>query len=80
MVEPEEGGLRDLAKGFGAVKKELMVMARELIVSQPLASAREVFELASEAKEAIRTSQKAIKAALRGAAAPLNVVDNLNSV
>ncbi len=68
----EKEGLRDLAKGLETVKKELMVMARELIVSQPLASAREVFELVSEAKEAIRTSQtqKAMKEALRGAAAP----------
>ncbi len=40
-------------------------MAGELIVSQPLASAREVFSLA------IRTSQKTIKAALRGLRAEL---------
>jgi hypothetical protein len=35
VVEPEEGGLRDLAKRLGAVKKELMALSRGLMVSQP---------------------------------------------
>jgi hypothetical protein len=63
VSEPEEGGLRDLAKRLGAVKKELIALNRELIVSQPPASAMEAHELASEAKEAIKASQKTIKAA-----------------
>jgi hypothetical protein len=35
VSEPEEGGLRDLAKQLGAIKKELMTLSRELMVSQP---------------------------------------------
>jgi hypothetical protein len=66
VSEPEEGGLRDLAKRLGAVKKELMALSRELMVSQPPALAMEVHELVSEAKETIRSSQRTIKAALRG--------------
>ncbi len=66
VVEPDEGGLHDLAKRLEAAKKELMAMGRELMVSQPPASATEAHELVSEAKEAIRSSQRIIKAALRG--------------
>jgi hypothetical protein len=66
VLEPEEGGLRDLAKRLGAVKKELMALGRGLMVSQPPASAMKVHELISEAEEAIRSSQRTIKAALRG--------------
>jgi hypothetical protein len=62
VSKPGEGGLRD--KRLGAVKKELMALNRKLIVSQPPASAMEVHELASEAEEAIKASQKTIKAAL----------------
>ncbi len=73
VVEPEEGGLRDLAKRLGAVKKELMAMGRELKVSQPPASAMEAHELVSEAEEAIRSSQRTIKAALRGLGAASDI-------
>jgi hypothetical protein len=66
VLEPEEGGLRDLAKRLEAVKKELMVLGRGLMVSQPPASATEVHELISKAEEAIRSSQRTIKAAFRG--------------
>jgi hypothetical protein len=67
VSEPEEGGLRNLAKRLGAVKKELMTLSRELMVSQPPASAMEAHELASEAEEeAIKASQRVIKTALMG--------------
>jgi hypothetical protein len=72
-LEPEEGGLRDLTKRLGAVKKELMALGRGLMVSQPPASAKEVQELVSEAEEAIRSSQRTIKAALRGLGAASDI-------
>jgi hypothetical protein len=75
VSEPEEGGLRDLAKRLGAIKKELMVLNRELIVSQPPA-------LAMEAQEAIKASQKTIKVALRvlGAASDISEADSLDTL
>ncbi len=73
VLEPEEGGLCDLARRSGAVKKELMVLGRGLMVSQPPASATEVHELVSEAEEAIRSSQRTIKAALRGLGAASDI-------
>jgi hypothetical protein len=82
VVEPEEGGLRDLAKRLGAVKKELMALGRGLMVSQPPASAMEVHELVSKAEEAIRSSQRTIKAALRGlgAASDISEAGSLDTV
>jgi hypothetical protein len=71
VLEPEEGGLRDLAKRLWAIKRELMTLGRGLMVSQPPASAMEVQELVSEAEEAIRSSQRMMKAALRGWERPL---------
>jgi hypothetical protein len=73
VSEPEEGGLCDLAKRLEAVKKELMALSRELMVSQPPASALEVNELVSEAEEAIRSSQRSIKAVLRGLGAASDI-------
>jgi hypothetical protein len=75
VLEPEEGGLRDLARRLGAVKKELMVLGRGLMVSQPPASATEVQELVSKAEEAIRSSQRTIKAALRGLGVALDILE-----
>jgi hypothetical protein len=66
VLEPDEGELHDLAKKLGAVKRELMTLGRGLMVNQPLATATEAHELVSKAEEAIRTSQRMIKAALRG--------------
>jgi hypothetical protein len=66
VSEPEEGGLRDLGKRLGVIKKELMALNRELMVSHSPALAMEAHELASEAEDAIKASQKTIKAALRG--------------
>jgi hypothetical protein len=66
VLEPEEGELRDLAKRLGAVKRELMTLGKGLMVNQPPATATEASELISEAEEAIRSSQRTIKAALRG--------------
>jgi hypothetical protein len=82
VLEPEEGGLRDLAKRLGAVKKELMALGRGLMVSQPPASAMEVHELVSEAEEAIRFNQRTIKAALRGlgAASDISEAGSLDAV
>jgi hypothetical protein len=51
VLEPKEGGLRDLTKRLGAIKRELMALGRGLMVSQPPASAMEVQELVSEAEE-----------------------------
>ncbi len=48
-------------------------MSRELIVSQPPASAMEAHELVNEAEEALRSSQKIIKAALRGLGAASDI-------
>jgi hypothetical protein len=50
-----------------------MALSRELIVSQPPASAMEAHELINEAEEAIRSSQKIIKAALRGLGAASDI-------
>jgi hypothetical protein len=82
VSEPEEGGLRDLSKRLGAVKKELMALSRGLMVSQPPASAMEVHELVSEAEEAIRSSQRTIKAALRGlgAASDISKAGSLDAI
>jgi hypothetical protein len=82
VLEPEEGGLRDLAKRLGAVKRELMALGRGLMVSQPPALAMEVHELVSEAEEAIRSSQRTIKAALRGlgAASDISEASSLDAV
>jgi hypothetical protein len=66
VQEPDEEGLRDLARKLGTVKKEIMVMNRSLVVGQPASLATEAHELASEAGEAIRASRETIKAALRG--------------
>ncbi len=66
VLETDEGELRDLAKKLGAIKRELMTLGRGLMVSQPPAKATEAHELVSEAEEAIRSSQRMIKAALRG--------------
>jgi hypothetical protein len=73
VSEPEEGGLRDLGRKLGVVKKELMALNRELMVSQPPAMAVEAHELASEAEEAIKAGQKAIKTALRGLGAASDI-------
>jgi hypothetical protein len=79
VLEPEEGGLHDLAKRLGAVKREL---GRGLMVSQPPALAMEVHELLSEAEEAIWSSQRMIKAALRGlgAASDISEASRLDDV
>jgi hypothetical protein len=66
VQEPDEEELRDLARRLGAVKKELMAMGRDLMVNQPAATASEAHELVSEARQAIKTNQRTIKAALRG--------------
>jgi hypothetical protein len=50
-----------------------MVLGRGLMVSQPPSSAAEVHELVSEAEEAIRSSQRTIKAALRGLGAASDI-------
>jgi hypothetical protein len=73
MSEPEEGGLRDLGRKLGIVKKELMALSRELMVSQPPALAAEAHKLASKAEEAIRAGQKAIKVVLRGLGAASDI-------
>jgi hypothetical protein len=73
VSEPEEGGLRNLGRKLGIVKKKLRALSRELIVSQPPALAAEAHELASKAEEAIRAGQKAIKVALRGLGAASDI-------
>jgi hypothetical protein len=82
VLEPEEGGLRDLGRRLGVIKKELMAPNRELMVSQPPALAVEAHELAVEAEEAIKASQKAMKAALRslGAASDISEAGSLDIV
>jgi hypothetical protein len=47
-------------------KKELMALGRDLMTSQAPALAVEAHDLAGEVEDAIRASQKVIKAALRG--------------
>ncbi len=73
VLESEEGGLHDLAKRLGAVKKELMALGRGLMVSQPPAS---------KAEEAISSSQRTIKAVLRGlgAASDISEASSLDAV
>jgi hypothetical protein len=66
VQEPDEEGLRDLARKLGTVKKERMAISRGLVVGQSASLATEAHELASEAREAIRASRETIKAALRG--------------
>jgi hypothetical protein len=58
-----------------------MALGRGLMVSQSPASAMEVQELVSKAEEAIRTSQRTIKAALRGlgAASDISEADSLDA-
>jgi hypothetical protein len=73
VLEPDEGELRDLAKKLGAVKRELMTLGRELMVNQPPATATEAHKLVSKAKEAIRASQRMIKAAHRGLGAASDI-------
>jgi hypothetical protein len=73
VQEPDEEGLRDLARKLGTVKKEIMTMNRSLVVGQPASLATEAHELASEAGEAIRASRETIKAALRGMGAASDI-------
>jgi hypothetical protein len=76
VQEPDEEGLRDLARKLGTAKKEIMAMSRGLVVDQPATLATEAHELASEAREAIKASQETIKAALRemGAASDISEI------
>jgi hypothetical protein len=64
-VTPEEGRLRDLGRKLGVAKKELIALGRALMTSHNPALAVEAHDLAGEAEDAIRASQKEIKAALR---------------
>jgi methyl-accepting chemotaxis protein len=73
VQEPDEEGLRDLARKLGAVKKEIMAMNRSLVVGQSASLATEAHELASEAGEAIRASRETIKAALQGMGAASDI-------
>jgi hypothetical protein len=73
VQEPDEEGLRDLARKLGTAKKEIMAMNRSLVVGQPASLATEANALASEAGEAIRASQETIKAALRGKGAASDI-------
>jgi hypothetical protein len=73
VQEPDEEGLRDLARKLGTVKKEIMAMNRSLVVGQPASLATEAHELASEAREAVRASRETIKAALRGMGAASDI-------
>jgi hypothetical protein len=66
VQEPDEEGLRDLARKLGAAKKDIKTMSRGLVVNQSATLATEAHELASEAGEAIRAGRETIKAALRG--------------
>ncbi len=66
VQEPDEEELRDLARKLGTAKKEIMAMSRGLVVDQSAPTATEAYELSSEAREAIRASREATKAALRG--------------
>jgi hypothetical protein len=77
--EPDEEGLRDLAKRLGAAKKELMATGKDLVVNQPTATATEAHELVGKAGEAIKASREMIKAALRrmGAALDISEVSSL---
>ncbi len=73
VIEPEEGELCDLAKRSGAIKRKLMTLGKGLMVNQPPATAKEAHELISKAEEAIRSSQRTIKAALRGLGAASDI-------
>ncbi len=73
VQEPDEEGLRDLARKLGTAKKEIMAMSRGLVVGQPATLATEAHELASEAGEAIKASRETIKAALRGTGAASDI-------
>jgi hypothetical protein len=73
VQEPDEEELRDLARKLGTARKEIMTMARDLVVNQPATAATEAHELVSEAGEAIKASRETIKAALRGMGAASDI-------
>jgi hypothetical protein len=73
VQEPDEEGLRDLARKLGTVKKEIMAINRGLMVGQPASLATEAHELAIEAGEAIKASREAKKEALKGMGAATDI-------
>jgi hypothetical protein len=73
IQDPSEERLRDLARKLGVAKKEIMALSRSLMVGQAASIATEANRLASDAGEAIKSSQETIKAALRGLGAASDI-------
>jgi hypothetical protein len=74
LADPEETVLRGFGKQLGGSRKEIMALSKNLAVGQPASVATEATRLASEACDAIKVSQEAIRAALRemGAASDIS--------
>jgi hypothetical protein len=74
LTDPEETVLRGFGKQLGSSKKEIMALSKDLAVGQSASVAMEATRLASEACDAIKTSQESIRAALRemGAASDIS--------
>jgi hypothetical protein len=73
IQDPSEERLLDLARKLGVAKKEIMALSRSLMVGQAASIATEANRLASDAGEAIKSSQETIKAALRGLGAASDI-------
>jgi hypothetical protein len=74
LTDLEETVLRGFGKQLGSSKKEIMALSKDLAVGQSASVATESTRLASEACDAIKTSQESIRAALRemGAASDIS--------
>jgi hypothetical protein len=73
IQDPGEERLRDLARKLGTAKKEIMALSRSLMVGQVASITTEANRLASDAREAIKSSREMIKAALRGLGAASDI-------